>query len=241
MKRSPIWMARSLAILMLAGSVTAASAQTDQEHDAHHPDGAPATDAVPAPQAGSGMGMNPDMMQMMQQLMGQRQGRMGPGMMGRGGMMRAMFAIMDADGDGALSREEFDEAHGRIFSHMDADGNGQVTLEDMQAFMGGSTIPAGEMPMREATPMDHALSESAQAYMDAMQTMMDGMEGMEMKGEPNADFALMMIPHHQSAIDMAEAYLEHGDDPELTNLANEIIAAQQAEIEFLQNWLEESR
>ena len=59
--------------------------------------------------------------------------------------------------------------------------------------------------------------------------------------EPNADFALMMIPHHQSAIDMAEAYLEHGDDPELTNLANEIIAAQQQEIEFLQNWLEESR
>jgi uncharacterized protein (DUF305 family) len=48
----------------------------------------------------------------------------------------------------------------------------------------------------------------------------------------------MMIPHHQSAIDMAEAYLEHGDDPELTNLANEIIAAQQEEIEFLQNWLE---
>jgi uncharacterized protein (DUF305 family) len=82
--------------------------------------------------------------------------------------------------------------------------------------------------MREATQMDHALSESAQAYMDAMQTMMDGMEGMEMRGEPNADFALMMIPHHQSAIDMAEAYLEHGDDPELTNLANEIIAAQQA-------------
>jgi hypothetical protein len=57
MKRSPIWMARSLAILMLAGSVTAASAQTDQEHDAHHPDGSPAADAAPAPQAGSGMGM----------------------------------------------------------------------------------------------------------------------------------------------------------------------------------------
>jgi Ca2+-binding EF-hand superfamily protein len=259
MKRSTILMARSLAILMLAGSVTAASAQTDQEHEAHHPNGAPATDAAPAPQAGSGMGMNPEMMQMMQQMMGQRQGRMGPGMMGqrgprmgmmgRGGMMRAMFAIMDADGDGALSREEFQEAHGRIFNHMDADGDGQVTLEEMRAFMGGpmggsmsgSAMPAAQMPMREATQMDHALSESAQAYMDAMQSMMDGMEGMEMRGEPNADFALMMIPHHQSAIDMAEAYLEHGDDPELTKLANEIIAAQQEEIDFLQNWLEENR
>jgi uncharacterized protein (DUF305 family) len=77
--------------------------------------------------------------------------------------------------------------------------------------------------------------------MDAMQTMMDDMASMEMTGDPARDFALMMIPHHQSAIDMAEAYLEHGDDPELTNLANEIIAAQQEEIEFLQNWLGDTR
>ncbi len=80
MTRSPIWMARSIAILMLAGSVTAASAQTDQEHEAHHPDGSPAAESGPEPQVGSGMSMNPDMMQMMQQMMGQRQGRMGPGM-----------------------------------------------------------------------------------------------------------------------------------------------------------------
>lgn len=49
----------------------------------------------------------------------------------------------------------------------------------------------------------------------------------------------MMIPHHQAAIDKAEAYLEHGDDPELTQLANEIIAEQRREIEFLENWLAE--
>jgi Ca2+-binding EF-hand superfamily protein len=263
---------------MLAGSATAVSAQTDdQDHEAHHPN-APAAEAAPAPQTspdeeqqgqgmmgsgmtgsgmtgsgmtGSGMGMNPQMMQMMQQMMGQRQGRMGPGMMGQrgsrmgmmghGGMMRVMFAIIDADGDGALSREEFDEAHGRIFSHMDADGDGQLTLEEMQGFMHGRATPSPRRPVREGTQMDHALSESAQAYMDAMQTMMDGMASMEMTGDPARDFALMMIPHHQSAIDMAEAFLQHSDNPELTNLANEIIAAQQEEIEFLRNWLGETR
>jgi Ca2+-binding EF-hand superfamily protein len=262
MQRSTIWMARTLATLILAVSVTAASAQTgDQDHEAHHPNGAPATEATPAPQAspgegqagpgmmGSGMGMNPEMMQMMQHMMGQRQGRMGPGMMGqrqsrmgmmgRGGMMRAMFAIMDADGDGTLSRQEFEEAHGRIFKHMDADGDGQLTFEEMQGFMRGTMAPARQMPARQATQMDHALSESAQAYMDAMQTMMGSMESMEMTGDPARDFALMMIPHHQSAIDMAEAFLQHSDNPELTNLANEIIAAQREEIEFLQNWLAE--
>ncbi len=257
MKRISIWMATALAISMLAGSVTATSAQTDQEHEAHHPDGSPAADAspsadaAPAPRAGPGMGMgmgmNPDMMQMM----GQRQGRMGPGMMnqrgprmgmmGGGGMMRALFAIMDADGDGALSRQEFEDAHGRIFSHMDAGGDGQVTLDELRAFTGNSAMPAPQMPMPEATQMEHGLSESAQAYMDAMQTMMDGMASMEMTGDPARDFALMMIPHHQSAIDMAEAFLRHGNDPDLTKLANEIVSAQQEEIEFLQNWLGENR
>jgi uncharacterized protein (DUF305 family) len=88
----------------------------------------------------------------------------------------------------------------------------------------------------------HAVeSESGQAYMDAMQTMMEGMVGMKMTGDAGIDFAMMMIPHHQSAIDMAKAYLEHGDDPELTELANEIIAAQQQEIEFLESWLEAHR
>jgi Ca2+-binding EF-hand superfamily protein len=108
---------------------------------------------------GAGMGMTPEMMQMMQQMMGQRQGRMVPGMMGQrgprmgmmghGGMMRAMFAIMDADGDGALSREEFQEAHDRIFNHMDADGDGRVTLEEIQGFMHAAPTPVQQMPLRE--------------------------------------------------------------------------------------------
>lgn len=84
-------------------------------------------------------------------------------------------------------------------------------------------------------------SESGQAYMDAMQTMMEGMASIEMTGDAGVDFAMMMIPHHQSAIDMAEAYLEHGDDPELTELGNEIVSAQQREIEFLETWLEANR
>jgi hypothetical protein len=60
------------------------------------------------------------------------------GMMGRGGMMRIMLAVMDADGDGALSLEEVQEAHARIFNHVDADDDGRVTLEEMQAFFHGA-------------------------------------------------------------------------------------------------------
>ena len=83
-----------------------------------------------------------------------------------------------------------------------------------------------------------AMSEASQAYMEAMQAMDSAMAAMEMTGKPGVDFALMMIPHHQSAIDMAKAYLASGEnDPELATLSQEIIAAQESEIAFLQDWL----
>jgi len=89
--------------------------------------------------------------------------------------------------------------------------------------------------------MHGAGSESGQAYMDAMQKMNEDMEGMAMTGDAGVDFATMMIPHHQSAIDMAKAYLENGDDPELTALAKEVVVAQEREIEFLEDWLAAKR
>jgi hypothetical protein len=84
-------------------------------------------------------------------------GMMGPGMMGRGMMghdhghhewnrgrniagpmmMRIIFSLMDADGDGKLTLQEFQAAHERIFKAMDTDHDGTVTLEEMQAFMRG--------------------------------------------------------------------------------------------------------
>jgi hypothetical protein len=70
-------------------------------------------------------------------------GMMGPGMMGGGVMgppfmMRMMFALMDADGDGTISLQEFQAAHERIFRAMDSNKDGKVTLEEMQAFIHGT-------------------------------------------------------------------------------------------------------
>ena len=63
------------------------------------------------------------------------------GMMGQGrghGMaMRIIFSLMDANGDGKLSLEEWQAAHERIFRAMDTDHDGTVTLEEMEAFMHG--------------------------------------------------------------------------------------------------------
>jgi hypothetical protein len=67
---------------------------------------------------------------------GMRPGMMGPGMMPPM-MMRMMFALIDNDGDGALSLQEFQAAHERIFKAMDANKDGKLELEEMQAFMHG--------------------------------------------------------------------------------------------------------
>jgi Ca2+-binding EF-hand superfamily protein len=52
--------------------------------------------------------------------------------------MRMIFALMDADGDGKISLEEWQAAHQRLFKAMDTDRDGTVTLEEMEAFMHGT-------------------------------------------------------------------------------------------------------
>ena len=49
-------------------------------------------------------------------------------------------------------------------------------------------------------------------------------------------FIDLMIPHHQSAIDMARVALTRAERPEIFGLAGEIIAAQQREIDQMQAW-----
>jgi uncharacterized protein (DUF305 family) len=71
----------------------------------------------------------------------------------------------------------------------------------------------------------------------AMKAMCETMDSMQMSHEADQDFVKMMIPHHQSAVDMAQAYLKEGTDPEIVAMAQKIIAAQKKEIEELTNWL----
>lgn len=82
-----------------------------------------------------------------------------------------------------------------------------------------------------------ASSPAAKAYIEAMDKMHEAMGKMEYSGNADVDFARGMIPHHQAAIDMAKIQLEHGKDPELRKLSEEIIAAQEREIKQLEDWL----
>ncbi len=103
-------------------------------------------------QQGSGQGsmagqrgmMSPGMMGQgnMMGMMGQREmggGMSAPmGMTSRPFMMRIMFILMDTDGDGTVSLQEFQAAHERVFKAMDSNKDGRLTSEEMQSFMQGA-------------------------------------------------------------------------------------------------------
>jgi len=46
-----------------------------------------------------------------------------------------IFAVVDANGDGALSFDEIMAVHKRVFDAMDAKKDEKVTPEEMQSFM----------------------------------------------------------------------------------------------------------
>ena len=78
------------------------------------------------------------------------------------------------------------------------------------------------------------LAENSVA-MDRMMTAMD----IRPSGDIDADFVAMMVPHHQGAIDMAEAELSYGHNEPLRGLAQEIIATQEQEIAAMRRALGE--
>jgi hypothetical protein len=63
----------------------------------------------------------------------------------------------------------------------------------------------------------------------AMSKMMIDM-GIRPSGDVDTDFVAMMVPHHQGAIEMAQAELRYGHNETLRRMAQEIIVTQLQEI-----------
>jgi uncharacterized protein (DUF305 family) len=82
----------------------------------------------------------------------------------------------------------------------------------------------------------------SRSFSAEMKQAMDGMESsinsMKMMDNPDHDFATMMIPHHQSAIEMSDAILKHGKDQEIKKIAEKIKTDSQKEITELKDWLQ---
>ena len=80
-------------------------------------------------------------------------------------------------------------------------------------------------------------SAMQQELMQGMNQMHQDMMAAAQYKDPDVAFAAGMLPHHIGAVKMAEVELKYGKDPEMRKLAENIINAQQAEIEQMQKWL----
>ena len=80
--------------------------------------------------------------------------------------------------------------------------------------------------------------EMSPEQMRGMGMMMDPQQLANQKPFDEA-FIDAMIPHHQSAIEMAQVALEKSDNPKIKELAQNIISAQQREIEQMREWRRE--
>jgi len=85
--------------------------------------------------------------------------------------------------------------------------------------------------------MDSSGTKFMQDMNTSMKRMDHDMSAAPMTGYVDHDFAAMMIPHHQGAIDMAKGELLYGKDPVMRRLAEEIIVDQQSEIAVMNLWL----
>ncbi|MEO6167772.1 MAG: DUF305 domain-containing protein [Chitinophagales bacterium] len=77
--------------------------------------------------------------------------------------------------------------------------------------------------------------------MESMEMMMNKTKGMTMSGDTDKDFVMMMIPHHEAAVKMAEDELTHGHHDELKQMAQQMISAQNAEIKEFKMWLDQHK
>ncbi len=110
----------------------------------------------------------------------------------------------------------------------------QAELQALRTEWYGSPEPA---PMDDAmTAMMMEAMPGMGAAQDMMRMMDAGAQIQEFCAADNYDLAFidLTIPHHQMAIDASESALERAVHPEIAAIAQEVIAAQQAEIDQLE-------
>jgi len=91
--------------------------------------------------------------------------------------------------------------------------------------------------LEEDLVAESQMTDVLRDYTRSMSRMHDEMMIGMNYNDPDTAFAKSMLGHHRGAIEMAKVQLKYGTDEDMRQLAQEIIDAQQIEIDILNKWL----
>ncbi len=101
--------------------------------------------------------------------------------------------------------------------------------EQLKTFLNNSSPVEQKSPGKEAD------------LKKGMEPMVNQMKEMHMTNDPDKDFVMMMIPHHESAVEMAKSEIANGHHDEIKQMAQQMITAQTNEIQEFRKWLNDHK
>jgi uncharacterized protein (DUF305 family) len=192
-------------------------------------------------QQGSGSGSEQESAEKTGGRAGMDHSQMGHGSMGMDSGSMARQMVME---NGKYSDERFIDA--MVPHHQGAIAMAEVALKNAEheeiKQLSQNIISSQQAEIEELKAIKKEEFGTSNVAMEMSQGQMRGM-GMMMDPQDLANkepfdkaFIDAMIPHHKSAIEMAQVALENSDNPQIKELAKNIVSAQQREIEQLQQW-----
>ena len=159
--------------------------------------------------------------------------------------MKSMKMTGDADHDFTMIMAEHHQGSIDMSEIIVKSGKDQKIKGMAKSILGKQPREQQQLRSHSKSDSQHAAHDTektgSNAFASEMKQVMSEMESsmnMKMTNDLDHDYATMMIPHHQSAIEMSDAILKHGKDQEIKGIAEKIKSDSQKEITELKAWLQ---